>query len=146
MGSDNIIGLKGDDKLFGKEGDDIYYFSKGDGEDIINDQSSILDDIDTISLGSEISKEDIAFFMQEDDLIISYGNEDLITIQNQSEISSGIEKVTLSEGSYITSDDISLLIQNINSFASENDMQVDNISDIKQNDQLMSIIAGGWSG
>ena len=146
MGNDNIIGLKGDDKLFGKEGDDIYYFSKGDGEDIINDQSSILDDIDTISLGSEISKEDIAFFMQEDDLIISYGDEDLITIQNQSEISSGIEKVTLSEGSYITSDDISLLIQNINSFASENDMQVDNISDIKQNDQLMSIIAGGWSG
>ena len=54
-GDDIIDGGKGDDTLEGGNGDDTYLYNSGDGNDLIRDNSGS----NTISLGGNISKEDI---------------------------------------------------------------------------------------
>lgn len=80
-------------------------------------------------------------------MVIDYGSEanaEQITIQGFNEDNSSIESIKLSDGSYITNNEVNQLIQSMAAYATDNDIQLTNVSDVKNNEQLMTLIANSW--
>ena len=143
-GNDEITGGIGRDYLSGGKGDDTYYFSLGDGVDKIKDYDRNQDNHDKIILGKGIGKDDVTFMMDKKNLIISYSESDSINVLRQSDERFKIEEVVLADGSYITSSDIDKMIQSINAYATEHDIEIDSVSDIKKSQEMMNIVSSSW--
>lgn len=140
-GSDYIDGGVGNDILNGSYGQDIYIFNRGDGQDTIYDYGS---EIDTLKFGAGISESDISIFKNGSDLKLSYGANDLITITNQSNTNNAIEKFTLSDGYFLTSNDLNVIIQSMNAYATDHGISIISLDTVKNNQDLMNIVAAGW--
>lgn len=161
-GSNILDGARGNDALYGTGGNDTYVFNKGSGSDNISDNSTVQVRVrrgwfgssyqtyqtyagnDTVQFGEGISSKSVALFQRGTDLMISYGNGDIVTIANQSNINNAIEKFTLADGNYLTSNDMNLIIQSMNSYASSHDIAITSIDSVKANQDLMNIVAGAW--
>ena len=145
IGDDTIIGGAGNDTLQGAAGNDLYLFNAGDGIDEIHELGGIND---CIKFGEGISKSDIGFFKDGDNLIIDYGNivgQDTVSIIAQYESTNKtIERIQLNDGSYLSNTDINALIQNITAYAINNDIQINSISDVRNNSDLMNLVAAAW--
>ncbi len=139
-GDDTLDGGEGNDTLNGSYGNDIYSINLNGANDTIIDSGG--DDI--LLFGENINKEDVIFKFNNDDLQISYSNNDMVTILNQKNSSNTIEKIELADGNYLTNNDINLLIQNINAYAADNGIDISSNENIKQNEQLMNIVASSW--
>lgn len=50
----------------------------------------------------------------------------------------------LSDGNYLTSNDINLIVQSMNSYAASHDIAITSIESVKANSDLMTIVTGGW--
>ena len=141
-GNDTLIGGVGTDSLLGGAGNDFYSFSSGDGDDVISDSSGV----DTITLDSTVNKSDVAMYMDSNNnLIIDYGStggQDVVNIQNQ--LANTIEQVQLGDGEYMTSTEINSLIQNMAAYAANNSIEFTGISDVKDNQDLMTMVASAW--
>jgi VCBS repeat-containing protein len=145
QGNDTLIGGAGDDYLEGYYGNDTYIFNKGDGSDTISEwtkQGS--NDNDTIKFGDGITKDDISFTLDHGDMLVQYATDDLIKIKDADDTRGQVEKMELSNGMYVTNDDMDLIIQQINAYGAEKGM--DNISnnDIQNNKDLMNIVSSAW--
>ena len=141
--NDTIIGGLGNDYLNGKNANSLYLFNLGDGIDTIHDESGT----DSILFNSDVSKQNIAVFKDGNNLVIDYGsnaNTDQIIIRNYNNNSNSIENIQLSDGTYITNSEINQLIQSLTAYATDNDIQLTNITDVKNNEQLMTLIANSW--
>ncbi|MFM6053822.1 MAG: calcium-binding protein, partial [Sphaerospermopsis kisseleviana] len=79
-GNETFYGLAGNDILFGGSGKDIYIFNRGDGQDTIVDFDSTSGNIDIIRFGTGINPTDITLTRDQDNLYISYGTTDKITL------------------------------------------------------------------
>ena len=143
-GNDIIEGGAGDDYLNGSTGNDIYIFNLGDGKDTITDQDPTGEDIDIVSFTEGINKEDIALFMQNNDLLVAYGTNDQITIKNQTTDTNGIEMLQLADGNFLTSDDINLIIQEMTAYADTNGFDITSIEQVQNNPDLMNIVVEAW--
>jgi hypothetical protein len=80
-------------------------------------------------------------------LVIDYGTtagQDEIIVLGQSKIATAIEKIQLSDGTYISNTDINNIIQSMTSYATTKGIQITSISDVKNNTDLMSIVASAW--
>lgn len=165
-GANNTLdGGFGNDTLYGKGGNDTYLLRTGSGVDTIVDQDSYTMNYrtgslfnqhtvsvqvacnagnDTIQFGEGIDNRSVALFQRGADLMISYGNGDLITIANQSNVNNAIEKFALSDGNYLTSNDMNLIIQSMNAYATDHGMSITSIDSVKANQDLMNIVAGAW--
>ncbi|MGE3612525.1 MAG: calcium-binding protein [Sulfurimonas sp.] len=154
-GDDFLSGGKGEDYLRGGLGNDTYFFSKGDDKDTVYDSkpsSSFLwfdfeepnGGEDKIVFAKDVSKEDVSFYMKSGDLFLQYAENDSLIIKNQDNESSQIEKIELSDGNYLTNDDIDLVVQQINAYGSQNGMwHIDNQT-IQNNVELMNIVSSAW--
>lgn len=143
---DTLVGGTGDDFLSGSTGSDIFVFNKGDGIDTVREYAG---SDDTILLGDDISKDTIAIYKDNEDLIIDYGDDlgtDRITVLNQcgTDSSKYVERVQLNDGSYLSNSDINALIQNMTAYAANNDIQISSINDVKNNTDLMNLVAAAW--
>ncbi len=143
---DTLVGGTGDDFLSGSTGSDIFVFNKGDGIDTVQEYAG---SDDTILLGDDISKDTIAIYKDNEDLIIDYGDNlgtDRITVLNQcgTDSSKYVERVQLNDGSYLSNSDINALIQNMTAYAANNDIQISSINDVKNNADLMNLVAAAW--
>lgn len=143
-GNDYIVGSKGNDCLAGGLGSDTYIFSSGDGKDSINDVDYWLNGTDTVLFDQSVAKEDIAIFMERNDLKIKYGQSDLIDVTNQDKCYAGIEEIKLSDGSYLTDDDINALIQDLTSFARHHGIHLSKVQQVANNEDLMNIVINAW--
>ncbi len=139
----NIIrGNSGDNILSGGDGDDTYIFGLNNGG---ND--TIIDELgnNDVIFDDTVSKLDIAIYKDGNSLVIDYGNEsgqDRILIQD----SSSVDKIELSDGSYISDEDVNLIIQNMTAYAQNNSIEFTSIDSVKNNDDLMNIVASSWQG
>lgn len=140
LGLDTIIGGTGNDSLYGGAGNDVYTFNKSDGIDYISDESGS----DLIKFGTGITKSNISLFANNNNLQIVYGTNSTINIQNDLTPSGCIEKIQLNDGTYLTSSSISLIIQQITSYASTHGVQLNSIEDVSSNQNFMNIIANSW--
>jgi Ca2+-binding RTX toxin-like protein len=158
-GDDTLIGGVGNDTLYGGEGDDTYLFGKGDGRDTIIDKSqngffgwfnwfrhNHQKDAgeDTVKFDKEITKDDVSFIYERGDLHIKYGNSDSITVKHQTNSKEKIEKFELSDGEFLTNQDINLIIQQMNAYATDHGMHVRTNDDIRKNQELMNIVSSAW--
>ncbi len=143
--NDTLIGGTGNDTLYGGIGDDSYVFSQGAGSDTIDEEAGKQD---SILLDASINKEDIAIYTDGNNMVIDYGSDigtDKVVVLNQFNNSDKkIEQITLSDGSYLTDSDVNLLIQSMNAYAANNDIQISSINDVKNNADLMNLVAAAW--
>jgi VCBS repeat-containing protein len=155
-GDDFLIGGQGKDYLEGGLGNDTYMFEKGDGVDTVYDSEPSTRFLwwniekpdggeDTVLFGDSVSKEDISFYEKNGDLYLQYSEDDHIIIQNQDKKESQIEKVQLSNGNYLSHEDIELVIQNIHAYAQDNGIHRINNDTIRKNEELMQIVQSAWS-
>lgn len=78
-GNDTLIGSAGNDTLNGGNGDDTYLFNIGDGQDTIHEFLGV----DSIKFGIGITKVDVTFGQNVNDLVITIGaGGDSITLQD----------------------------------------------------------------
>ena len=138
-GNDTLYGGAGNDYLNGGAGDDTYIFNKGDGADTIYDNHGN----DTIKFKEGIKKENITFQRVDNDLLLKYGDNDTVRINNQFGGSS-IEQITLASGEYITASKINKIIEDLNAYAANNGMSNISMEDMKNNPDIMQMFASGW--
>lgn len=134
----------------GGYGDDTFAFFLGDGADTVDETSSSSYDIVRFA-DQNITENDIAIFINGNgDLIIDYGSnssEDVITVLSQTTnlyTDSSIEKLELINGLYIDNTDINQIIQDMTTYATENSIQMTDVTDVKANEDLMAIITNAW--
>ena len=150
-GDDFLSGGSGHDKLEGGEGNDTYVFEKGDHYATVTDHkdsgwfSSKDAGNDTVIFGKGITKEDISFVMSYGDLYLQYGDDDAVKINNQDENNDKIETFKLEDGSYLTHDDVNMVIQQLNAYASDKGMWAYNNETIRNNQEMMNIVTSAWN-
>lgn len=138
-GNDLLIGGAGGDELYGGTGNDIYKMDIGDGIDTISDDAGN----DTIQLGSHVSKDNLAFFVDSNDtLFIDYGenyaDQDRIEILNHN--TNVIETIEVGDLS-ISNDTINQIIQDMSAYATDNGITISSVEDVKNNADLMNLIS-----
>ena len=80
-GDDILEGKAGNDYLDGDTGNNTYVFNVNDGQDTINYDYKQTETIDTIVLNG-INSDEISLFRQGDSLLIKYGSDDSIILNN----------------------------------------------------------------
>lgn len=141
-GNDMLSGSTGDDILYGGDGNDTYSFSSTDGGDIIADTAGT----DKISFDSSVTRSNIAVYMDaSNNLYLDYGDTSgtaQIGVVNQS--TNTIETVQTNDGYYMSNTDINQLIQTMTAYATQNSIQLTNVTDVRANADLMNLVAGAW--
>lgn len=146
-GDDTLVGGVGDDFLSGSTGNDTFLFNKGDGIDTVREYAG---EQDVVKLGDQVNKTNIAIYKDiNNNLIIDYGENagvDQITVLNQfgSDKSKLVERFELNDGSYMTDADINALIQNMTAYANNNAIEFTGIESVKNNADLMNLVASAW--
>ncbi|WP_077001424.1 calcium-binding protein [Variovorax sp. KK3] len=80
-GNDRLRGGAGNDTLEGGGGSDTYLFTTGWGKDIIRNFDSGTGKTDTIEFGAGIIPADVKVSRVQDDLVLSHGTDDTITVE-----------------------------------------------------------------
>ncbi|MFI8744760.1 calcium-binding protein [Pseudomonas sp. NPDC077186] len=82
-GSDDVLaGGKGNDTLRGGAGSDTYVFGLGHGQDVIINDDSAPTSVDVIRFAAGISPEQVSVRRAGQDLLLSYGTNDQITVRS----------------------------------------------------------------
>lgn len=140
----NIMGNSGNNMLSGGNGNDSYIFGLNNGgSDTISDSAGN----DRVLFDNSVNKSNIAIYQDGNDLIIDYGSNlgsDRITIKNQTNADNAIEKIELSDGSYISNTDVNQIIQNMTAYAQNNAIEFTGIDSVKNNADLMNLVASSW--
>ena len=140
----NIMGNSGNNMLSGGNGNDSYIFGLNNGgSDTISDSAGN----DRVLFENSVDKSNIAIYQDGNDLIIDYGSNlgsDRITIKNQSNADNAIEKFELSDGSYISNSDVNQIIQNMTAYVQNNAIEFTGIDSVKNNADLMNLVASAW--
>jgi Ca2+-binding RTX toxin-like protein len=146
-GNDTLIGGHGDDTLIGGTGNDTYLFTLGDGRDLVVEQDATPGNMDRLVFDNSIKQAKIALFQTANgDLQIGYTNStsDLITIQGQASASGSIERLELSNGHFMTSNDVNQVIQTMANYANTHGISLTSLDDVKNHADLMTIVNAGW--
>jgi len=141
-GNDTLEGGAGNDYLEGGYHGDVYVFGKGDGVDTIYDVHGN----DTIKFKEGISKENLTFMFNGNNLSIRYGDKDSITVNNYTgNVAYQIEKIELEGGNFITNSQINKIIQDINAYAKDNGITAISHDTIRNNQDMMNLVMSGWN-
>ncbi|WP_353663276.1 Ig-like domain-containing protein [Hydrogenimonas sp. SS33] len=144
-GNDWLAGGSGEDYLEGGDGSDTYLFRKGDGADVVADRAQNGGSgLDVVKFGEGVGIEDISFVAEEGDLLVRYGESDTVKIRQAGEEAGRIERMELDDGAYLTSDDIELIVQQINAFTEEKGLDHISNNDVRNNPDLLNIVASAW--
>jgi len=130
----------------GATGNDTYIFGRGSGQDAILDYDRQGGNVDIIQFKADITKKDIAFFRQDRNLIIDYGNGDRVTIQNQADTNYAVERFQLNDGLYLTNTDINRIIQDMTVFSKDHGIAMTSIEQVRANQDLMNLVVNSWQG
>jgi len=142
-GHDLLRGGAGDDYLIGGPGNDSYLFDAGDGADTINNYDP--SGFDRILFGSSVATDSIAIFRNGDHLILGYGNNDRITVNNHfCGPDFAIDEVRLADGSYLTDAHINQLIQEMSAYAVAEGIALSSIEDVRRFNDLTTMVANSW--
>ncbi len=143
-GTDVITGGLGDDALTGGTGNDTYLFNRGDGNDTVADNGRAADQMDIIRFGAGITTNDVAFYMEGNNLYLSQGAGDSIQVTDQTTNTARIERFELEDGSFVSSADVNLIIQQIAAYQQDTGASITNVNDVRNNQDLMTIVANNW--
>jgi len=138
-GNDYLDGGPGNDTLIGGPGSDTYVFSNGDGQDTVIDGKDQSNTEDTLKFLTD--EKDIAFFKDGNDLIVNYNKNDFVKVINQfKDENSGIEKIEVEDGYYITRQDIENITNAMIDFNNEQGMSYTQMYDSLLNNQNFTLL------
>ena len=101
-GNDTIIGGTGNDLLSGQHGDDTFIFRVGDGDDTVSDGGNGTDIL--VFEGRNLA--DVTATQSGNDLILSFGNGDSVTIQSPTHWTRIIENVSFDDTQVMVLDEL----------------------------------------
>jgi Ca2+-binding RTX toxin-like protein len=142
-GNDVLQGNKGNDYLIGGQGNDTYKFAKGDGQDTINNFSNLPNETDKLVLGDGITKSDLWFTRQGQNLVIDMaGSTDRITVDHWFDGDANQLDEIHTGQSVLLKDKVDALVSAMASFdnPAAGDMAID--KNIK--DETATAIAAAW--
>lgn len=156
-----LEGNTGNDTLNGGSGDDSYGFIVGDGIDTIIEENvswkqgwcfRVPQEDEIYFADSEvngntvsITKNDIILTKNNNNLEIHYSASDKIIVQNQlTNTLTRVEKVSLSDGNYLTDSIISTVIQQMTTFATANNIDISSYTAVKNSTELITILNSAW--
>jgi Ca2+-binding RTX toxin-like protein len=143
---DILIGKKGNDYLNGGSGRDLYIFNPGDGQDVVqNRESQGIYNGDVLNFKTD--KENIVFFRDNNDLIIGYSNNDFVKVLDQfKDENSGIERIEVKDGYYITRWDIENIVNAMIDFTNDKGMSYAEIyNNLLNNQNFNMLLSQSWS-
>ena len=101
---------------------------------------------DTIKFKEGITKENLTFMFNGNNLSIRYGEGDSITVNNYTDNAAyQIEKIELEGGNFITNSQINKIIQDINAYAKDNGITGISHDTIRNNQDMMNLVMSGWN-
>ncbi|MCG8532016.1 MAG: hypothetical protein MI749_15325, partial [Desulfovibrionales bacterium] len=99
---------------------------------------------DTLDL-SRYSANEVAFWMDGNDLLISAGEDNLHIHDQVSDSGAAIDRIRLSNGREIGASNISNLVSAMAQFIEANSIEnVSSAQDVRNNDSLMSLAVSAW--
>ena len=148
-GNDTLIATANRATLIGSDGDDTYIVSASLDGVVIRDKEylSLKDGGRDVLKLQGARKDEISFSRNGvfgKDLVLRYAGKSL-TIENQFSSKSAVERIELGDGDYITSDKISKIIEDLNSYASDKGFVNFGEDKFRSNEQIAQIYASGWS-
>jgi hypothetical protein len=145
-GNDTLIGSAGNDYLEGSAGSDTYIFKQGSGVDEISDYDSASTSQDIMKMSNDIGKESLVFFKQGNDLMVFISDNDYIKVKDQFSSSNyGIERLEVSDGNYVTRQEIDNIINAMVEFNKDSGMDVVQKYDTLKNDQVyLTMLNQNW--
>jgi Ca2+-binding RTX toxin-like protein len=145
-GNDLLVGDLGNDILSGGNGSDSYYFNRTDGQNTIIETAGVSGDIDNLYLTDGITRTEPVLVKQNNDLyvFIDANNYTKITSEFQ-ETNYGIEKLVVSDGYYITRQDIEVIINTMSAINNDSGMDVmQKYNAMMADQQYHNILAQSW--
>jgi len=154
-GNDTLHGKNADDILDGGAGDDTLYnygtgndtylFAGDHGQDKIEDYDTTAGNIDTVRLGEGIDKQAVVMFRDGQDLLIFTDDDDYIRISRQFQANYGIERLEVTDGCYITRQDMENIVNAMIDFNSTQGMDIVQKYNTLRNDQIyQAVLAQTW--
>jgi Ca2+-binding RTX toxin-like protein len=145
-GNDTLYGGAGDDYLDGAAGGDTYLFGGNDGKDTIHDYSTQGGEIDTLKLTDGAERTDPVLVKQGNDLYVFLNDENYTKITSQFQNANyGIERLEVSDGYYITRQDIENIVTYMNSINNDKGMDAMTKYSVMREDQsYISILSQSW--
>lgn len=142
--NNTLIGGRGNDISTGGKGNDTYHFNRGDNADTIHEVDDTPGNQDTLSLGKNISAEQLWFSRKGNDLHIQIRDtSDSVTIsKHYVSPSHQLERFQLSDGRTLLGSDAEKLVQAMSGFAPSTTGQI-TLSTDEQN-TLNAVIAAYW--
>ena len=143
-GDDTLSGAGGSDVLSGGIGNDTYILRRGDSSDTITESDATMGNTDTLSLGANISADQLWFRQVGNSLEVSViGTSDKVTINSwYSGSANQLEQFQTTDGKQLVNSQVDNLVQAMAAFAPPTAGQ----TTLPQNyqDQLSSVIAANW--
>lgn len=144
-GSDALRGEAGNDTLYGGYGADFYLFENGHGQDRIEDYDTTAGNTDTVKLEPGIDKQGVVMFREGLDLLIFTDDDDHIRVSRQFQANYGIERLEVTDGCYITKQDMENIVNAMMDFNSAQGMDITQRYHILRNDPAYhALLAQTW--
>jgi Ca2+-binding RTX toxin-like protein len=145
-GNDTIDGGAGNDSLAGGTGSDTYLWRRTDGKDMINETAGVNGDIDTLRLMNNIRTTDPVLVKQNNDLYVFVDANNYMKIVNEfQQTNYGIERLEVSDGHYVTRQDIQTIVDTMSSINNNSGMDViQKFNAMISNQTYQSILAQSW--
>jgi Ca2+-binding RTX toxin-like protein len=144
-GNDTLSGGLGNDILTGGNGSDTYLFGNSDGRDTINETAGVSGDIDTLKLTGASTATPV-IVKQGNDLYVFTDANDYVKIAGEFQTTNyGVERLEVSDGHYITRQDIQTIVDTMSSINNNSGMDVMQKYTAMMNDQQYhNILAASW--
>jgi trimeric autotransporter adhesin len=145
-GDDILLGGAGNDTLIGGAGSDTYLCGRTDGKDTISDNSAEATDSDTVKLADGIGTTEPVIVKQNNDLYFFIDANNYIKAASQFMSSNyGVEHLEVTDGSYITRQDIENIVNTMSSINNNSGMDVIQKFNVMRNDQTyIATLAQSW--
>jgi Ca2+-binding RTX toxin-like protein len=144
--NDTLDGAAGNDVLTGGSGSDTYLFRRIDGQDVLNETAGVSGDIDTLKLTDGITTTDPVIVKQNKDLYVFINADNYVKIAAEFQATNyGIERLEVSDGHYITRQDIQTIVDTMSSINNNAGMDVmQKYTAMMADQQYQNILASSW--
>jgi Ca2+-binding RTX toxin-like protein len=145
-GNDTLDGGTGNDILIGGDGSDTYLFRRTDGQDTLNETAGVSGDTDTLKFTDGITTTEPVLVKQGNDLYVFIDSNNYMKIASEfQQTNYGIERLEVSDGHYITRDNIQTIVDTMSSINNDSGMDVMQKYTAMMNDQqYQNILAASW--
>ncbi|MBU1711919.1 MAG: hypothetical protein KKD47_02330, partial [Proteobacteria bacterium] len=145
-GNDSLDGNGGNDTLTGGNGSDTYIYRRTDGKDIINETAGIAGDSDIVKMTDGISAVEPVIVKQNNDLYLFVDANNYVKVASQFQNENyGIERLEVSDGYYITRQDIDNIVSTMIAINNDPGMDIIQKYNAMMNDQTYtSVLAQSW--